>query len=168
MKTAQAIADHYLRSTDHFLTPAEREALAFILPLSPDYPGIKTWFVNKVVPGLHCGSRHLVRIERQGQIAALGIAKAEGGESKICTVRIAPELQGRGLGIRVFDELMSWLGTDRPLATVSETKLADFQRIFDHYGYRLTSVCTGLYVSGRAEYLFNEPLSPWGLPVSNR
>ncbi len=120
-----------------------------------------------MVPGLRAGTRRLVRIDRQGQIAALGIAKAEGGEAKICTVRIAPEFVGRGIGIRVFEELMGWLGTDRPLVTVSETKLGDFQRIFDHYGYRLTSVCTGLYVPGRAEYIFNEPLSPWGQAVPN-
>jgi len=147
------------------MTVAEREALAFVLPLSPDYPEIKDWFVAKVVPGLRAGTRRLVRIDRHGKIAALGIAKAEDGEAKVCTVRIAPEFVGRGMGIRVFDDLMNWLGTNRPLATVSVTKLGDFQRIFDHYGYRMTSVCNGLYVPGRAEYLFNEPLSPWGQPL---
>lgn len=165
MKTAHAMADRNPRNTDVCLTVAEREALAFVLPLSPDYPGIEEWFTRKVVPGLREGTRYLVRIERNGQIAALGIAKAEGGESKICTVRIAPEFVGRGMGIRVFEDLMGWLDTDRPLATVSDTKLGDFQRIFEHYGYRLTSVRTGLYVPGRAEYLFNEPLSPWGRAV---
>lgn len=165
--TKQALADRHLYNEILDLTVAEREALAFVRPLSPDYPGIEDWFIGKVVPGLRVGTRHLVRIERHGQIAALGIAKAEGNETKICTVRIAPEFVGRGMGIRVFDALMSWLGTDLPLATVSETKLGDFQRIFEHYGYRLTSVRTGLYVPGHAEYLFNEPLSPWGQPASN-
>lgn len=165
--TKQALADCHLQNEILEMTAAECEALAFVRPLSPDYPGIEGWFSGKVVPGLRAGTRRLVRIERHGQIAAMGIAKAEDGEAKICTVRIAPEFIGRGMGIRVFDDLMSWLGADRPLATVGETKLADFQRIFDHYGYRLTSVCTGLYVPGRAEYLFNEPQSPWGQPASS-
>ncbi len=168
MMTKQAIADRHLHSDTVVLTDAEREALAFVLPLSPDYPRIDSWFIDKVVPGLRAGTRHLVRLERHGQIAALGIAKAEDGEAKICTVRVSPEFVGRGMGIRVFESLMSWLGTDRPLATVSEAKLGDFQRIFDHYGYRLTSVCNGLYTPGRAEYLFNEPLSPWGQPIPSR
>lgn len=165
--TKQALADRQPQREVFELTAAEREALAFVRPLSPDYPGIEEWFTYKVVPGLRARTRRIVRIERHGKIAALGIAKAEGSEAKICTVRIAPEFVGRGMGIRIFDDLMSWLGTDRPLATVGETKLAEFQRIFDHYGYRLTSVCNGLYVPDRAEYLFNEPWSPWGqLPSS--
>lgn len=166
--TKQAFAKRPQQQIDVLgMTAAEREALAFVLPLSPDYPGIERWFASKVIPGLRAGTRRLVRIDRHGQIAALGIAKDEGGEAKICTVRVAPEFAGRGMGIRVFGELMEWLGTERPLATVSETKLAEFQRIFDHYGYRLTSVCTGLYVPSRAEYLFNEPLSPWGQGLLN-
>lgn len=162
-KQALAIRDPHSASRD--MTVAEREALAFVVPLSADYPGIEDWFVGKVVPGLRAGTRRMVRVDRHGQIAALGIAKAELGEAKICTVRVAPEFIGRGIGVRIFDDLMSWLGTDRPLATVSETKLSDFQRVFEHYGYRLTSVRTGLYVPGRAEYLFNEPLSPWGQTI---
>ncbi|MDI9849978.1 N-acetyltransferase [Rhodoblastus sp. 17X3] len=163
MTTKHAIAHRHLHGGDLELTTAELEALAFVLPLSPDYPDIRSWFVEKVVPGLRCGSRHIVRIDRNNKIVALGIAKAE-EETKICTVRVAPEFAGRGMGIRVFENLMSWLGTDRPLATVSENKLADFQRIFDHYGYRLTSVHTGLYRPGRSEFVFNEPNSPWGQP----
>lgn len=165
--TKQALVGRHLYNEFLDLTATERDALAFIQPLSLDYPGIENWFISKVVPGLRTGTRHLVRIERRGQIAALGIAKADGNETKICTVRIAPEFVGRGMGIRVFDDLMSWLGTGLPLATVSETKLNQFLRIFDHYGYRLTSVRTGLYVPGHAEYLFNEQLSPWGQPASS-
>lgn len=157
-----AAANRHPPTSTASLSATEREVLAFLLPLSPDYPEIDHWFTGKVVPGLRGGSRHIVRHERNGRIAALGIAKSEAGENKICTVRVAPEFVGRGLGVRVFDELMHWLGTDRPLATVSEGRLGEFCRIFDHYGFRLTSVHTGLYVPGRAEYVFNEPRSPWG------
>ena len=165
--TKSALADRHLHSNILDMTAAEREVLAFVWPLSPDYPRIDDWFTGKVVPGLRAVTRRLVRIDRQGQIAALGIAKAEGGEAKICTVRIAPEFcwpRHRHTGLRGIDGLA---GHHRPLVTVSETKLGDFQRIFDHYGYRLMFVCTGLYVPGRAEYIFNEPLSPWGHAVPN-
>ncbi len=150
------------QSDEFGITPPEQEALSFVLPLSPDYPGIENWFVRKVIPGLRANTRRLVRVDRYGKIAALGIAKNERGEKKICTVRVSREFAGRGMGVRIFGELMTWLGTDRPLATVSDIRLNDFQRIFDHYGYRLTSVSSGLYVPGRVEYLFNEPSSPWG------
>lgn len=168
MMTEHAIADRHLHRPAVILNVAEREILEFLLPLSPDYPGIKDWFVGNVVPGLRRRSRTVVRIDRGGRIVALGIAKAEDGEAKICTVRIAPDFVGRGLGIRVFDELMNWLGTDQPLATVSEVRLDDFSRIFNYYKFRLTSIRNGLYVPGRAEYLFNEPLSPWGQQAPTR
>ncbi|WP_376995984.1 GNAT family N-acetyltransferase [Azospirillum himalayense] len=132
------------------------EALAFIVPLSTDYPGIKTWFNSKVVPGLIDGTRYLHRIERDGQLVGLGIAKLEPFERKICTVRIAPSYVGRGIGIRIFDSLLKWLDTDRPHLTVNERKIHAFERIFDWYGFNLTSVRSGLYVPNLSEFAFNE------------
>ncbi|MBF0375057.1 MAG: N-acetyltransferase, partial [Alphaproteobacteria bacterium] len=82
--TKQALASRPRRIDASCMTDGEREALAFVLPLSPDYPGIERWFADTVVPGLRAETRRLVRIERHGRIAALGIAKDEGGEAKIC------------------------------------------------------------------------------------
>jgi ribosomal protein S18 acetylase RimI-like enzyme len=104
------------------LRDEEREALAFLIPLSHDYPGIESWFRCKVVPGLRTGSRLLRRVERHGQLVGLAIGKREPGENKICSVRIAPSYFGRGLGVRLFDEVLHWLNDDRPHLTVSEGK----------------------------------------------
>jgi hypothetical protein len=142
------------------LSVGEREALNFILPLSPEYPGIEAWFLGKVVPGLHNGSRKILRFERHGRLVALGIGKMEPDERKICTVRVSPEYFGRGLGLRVFDELMSWMGTDVPHATLSKEKLPEFRRIFERYGFALTSAHDGRYRPGKIELLFNEPGTP--------
>ncbi|WP_217355598.1 GNAT family N-acetyltransferase [Ruegeria sp. HKCCA4008] len=132
------------------------KTLAFLLPLSEDYPNIERWFTDKVVLGEFLGTRHIVRFERDGRLAALGIAKDEDGEKKICTVRVHPEYFGRGLGVRVFDHLLNWLQVDRPLLTVSEKKLLLFQRLFDHYGFVQTSVTPDLYRKGVSELGFNE------------
>ncbi len=139
----------------------EAEALAFLLPISREYPGIENWFRSKVVPGLKNGSRHLVRVHREGRLVALGIGKKELGENKICTVRVAPDFIGRGLGLRIFGSLMDWMGSDQPLATVSEDRLPEFEQIFSYFGFRLTSTANGLYRPGKTEYLFNEPRNPW-------
>lgn len=141
---------------NYHLTQAENRALDFILPLSFEYPAIESWFFDRVVPGLRNGSRKMIEIERHGRLVALGIGKMDTRESKICTVRVAPEYHGRGMGVRVFDGLMSWMGDGRPHATVSEEKLPNFERLFDHYGYVLTSTHSGRYRLGKVEYLFNE------------
>lgn len=138
------------------LRPSEAEALRFLLPLSNDYPGIDQWFATKVVPGLRIGSRTLLRIERDGYLVGLGIAKKEEDERKICTVRIAPSHVGKGIGVRIFDKLLTWLDEDKPHLTVSSEKLPSFERIFDYYGFSLTSKNQGLYLPKSVELGYNE------------
>lgn len=138
------------------LKPIEGQALAFLLPLSQDYPCIEEWFRLKVVPGLRADTRTLVCIERNGQIVGVGIAKHESDERKICTVRVAPSYFGRGIGPRLFDKLLTWVQTDQPHLTVSETKLPAFQRIFDRYGFKISSSHAGRYVTGITELSYND------------
>jgi GNAT superfamily N-acetyltransferase len=141
------------------LDPCEAEALAFILPLSLDYPGIDRWYIQKVVPGLRDGSRKLVRIERDNELVGLGIGKIERDERKICTVRVAPSHAGRGIGVRIFDNLLKWLDVDRPHLTVTQHRLPVFERIFDYYGFGMTSIKPGLYVPHASELGYNERLA---------
>ncbi|MFK4647369.1 hypothetical protein ABIF96_005943 [Bradyrhizobium ottawaense] len=141
------------------ISPGERETLAFLLPLSVDYPGFERWYLTRVIPGLREDTRRMVRIERDGKLVGVGIAKRDGTESKICTVRIAPSHFGRGLGLRIFDSLLNWLGTQQPHLTVSERKLPAFERIFEYYKFQLTSAHSGLYVRNVLELAYNEPAS---------
>lgn len=138
------------------LSSAHRESLAFLVPLSDDYPEISFWFLRKVVPGEYRGNRHILRLERDGRLAALGIAKNELGEKKICTVRVHPHFVGRGLGIRVFEHLLNWLQVDKPHLTVSKEKLPVFQRIFDHYGFVQSFAIPNMYREGSIELGYNE------------
>jgi GNAT superfamily N-acetyltransferase len=141
------------------LTPVEEEVLSFLLPLSPDYPNIDHWFRTKVVPGLKDHTRTIIRIERHSQLIGIAIGKREPEENKICTVRVAPSYFGRGLGIRLFDRVLGWLDDDRPHLTISESKLPAFERIFDFYGFGLTSVRREIYRPHVAELAYNEPLA---------
>lgn len=138
------------------LNSLEAQALAFLRPLSEDYPEIGAWFTTKVVPGLRTGTRLLLPVERDGHLVGLGIAKNEPEERKICTVRIAPNFAGRGMGVRLFDGLLRWLNDDRPHLTVSTSKLPQFERIFEYYKFDLTSMRNGLYVPRVTECCFNE------------
>jgi hypothetical protein len=152
---------HVLRQAQlaAMISPQEHETLAFLLPLSADYPGFERWYLTRVIPGLHDETRQIVRVERDGKLVGVGIAKKDGIESKICTVRIAESHFGRGLGLRIFDSLLNWLGTQHPHLTVSERKLPAFERIFDYYKFRMTSAQTGLYVQNVLEFAYNEPAS---------
>lgn len=135
------------------------ESLEFLVPISDSYPCIDKWFLNKVVPGLSNGTRKLFIYRRSGNVVALCIAKKTEVESKICTVRVAPEYTGKGLGVKLFREAMAWLKTEMPHLTVSQERLPDFERVFEYFGYKLTSTVKGLYFPDSVEYLFNEPLT---------
>lgn len=148
-------AKRFIPPTDA-LTPSEREALAFLVPLSGDYPEIEKWFVTKVVPGLRVGTRTILRVERDHKLVGLGIAKSEDNEKKICTVRVDPTYVGRGTGVRIFDGLLKWLDVDHPHLSVSDGKLPLFERIFDYYGFSHTSIVRGLYVPHQSEHGYNE------------
>ncbi len=137
------------------LGAAEAEALAFLMPLSSDYPGLAAWFAAKVAPGLRAGTRTLHRLERGGRLTGLGIAKNEDGERKICTLRVAPERQGHGDGLRLMDAMLEWLDDDRPHFTVAEAKLPAFERIFERYRFVESWRRRGLYVPERTELGFN-------------
>ncbi|MBB1397141.1 GNAT family N-acetyltransferase [Pseudoalteromonas sp. SG44-8] len=140
-------------------SPDEIDALEFLLPISNSYPDLQSWYEDRVVPGLTSGTRKLFIHRREGKVVAVGIAKKTRDEKKVCTVRVAPEYSGRGLGVKIFIEAMSWLETDKPHLTVSECKFAEFERIFKFFGYRMTSTVNGLYVPNKVEYLFNETKS---------
>jgi GNAT superfamily N-acetyltransferase len=140
------------------LRDRELEALRFIEGLSEDYPHIQNWYMEKVVPGLREGSRFLLPVYRNHELVAVGIAKNDGTERKICTVRVAPHHFGRGLGVRVFDGLLKWLDDDRPGLTVSGHKLPSFQRIFDWYGFKFTGAEADIYVPGRQELGYNDAI----------
>ncbi|WP_409411159.1 GNAT family N-acetyltransferase [Bradyrhizobium sp. AUGA SZCCT0169] len=149
------------------LRPVESQALKFLLPLSDDYPNIENWFEQTVVPGLREGTRTLICVERNGGIVGVGIGKNDLSEKKICTVRVCPSYFGRGIGLRLFDALLHWVGTDQPHLTVSQAKLPAFDRIFERYRFRYSSSLVGRYIPGKTEISYNEASLLAQSPASN-
>jgi hypothetical protein len=62
----------------------------------------------------------------------------------------------RGIGVRIFDNLLKWLDDDRPHLTVNATKLPLFERLFDYYDFDVTSAHRGLYIPNVVELGYNE------------
>lgn len=75
---------------------------------------------------------------------------------KLCTLRVVENYQNKGIGIRLFEKSFETLNTRKPLLSVSEEKLPSFKRIFDCYGFKLTSIKDGYYRPNKKEYFYNE------------
>jgi hypothetical protein len=128
------------------------------------YPGFGEWYWAKVVPGLRDGSR-CIFVQQSNQINGIVIAKRSNDERKLCTVWVNRRLIGRGLGTTLMRRAMSWLGTTRPLITVPEERLAEFQPSFRRWEFSLDDVVDSLYRPGCLEYVYNGRLIP--SPMSN-
>jgi hypothetical protein len=126
--------------------------------LETEYPGFSDWYWDTVVPGVLIGERRISTIERRGRTVGVGISKRTKSERKMCTIWVAPDFIGTGMGVRLMLDSMKWLGTNMPLATVSESRLQEFKPIMDKLGYQLTQVLPDYYKAGHSEFVFNGSL----------
>lgn len=131
-------------------------ALPFIKSLNQYYPDIEYWYVNKVVPGLIVGNDKLLVAHDNGIIAGIALGKMGEDESKLRCVRVHPDHQNGGLGIRLIDGMLDLIGERQPGVTVSEEMLHLYSRAFvKRYNFELSDVTKGRYRRGKLEYGFN-------------
>lgn len=132
-------------------------ALPFIASLNQYYPDIDYWYVNKVVPGLILGNdKLLIARDVKGNIAGIALGKSSEEESKLRCVRVHPDHQNSGLGIRLIDKMLELIEERRPGVTVAEEMFHLYSRAFiTRYGFDLSDVTKGRYRRGKLEYAFN-------------
>jgi hypothetical protein len=134
-----------------------RDDIAF---LSASYPRFNHWFVTRVLPGVISGERTVCLELIDGKIAALMILKHAQREKKICTLRVRPEFENSGLGIRLFKEAFELLDTGLPLLSVSDKALPKFERVFQYFGFHNEGIYKGIYLPNSVEHSFNGLLTP--------
>ncbi len=132
-----------------------REVFKNIAHLEEAYPNFADWFFSKVTNGLVNGTRSLIIELRDGKMAGVAILKDTLAEKKICTISVADEFKAKGLGYRMFEKSMRQLNTDKPLATVSEDRIPEFEKIFRHLNYECSAEYHGLYLPKKSEFSFN-------------
>jgi ribosomal protein S18 acetylase RimI-like enzyme len=123
--------------------------------LRASYPHFDAWLLQKVIPGIYAGERTACVELRNSEVAGLLIVKHSQLESKLCTLRVRPHYESKGLGVRLFETAFDLLGTDRPLLSVSETSKAKFTRLFLHFGFAQEAVYEGRYLPKVDEFSYN-------------
>ncbi|WP_156373573.1 GNAT family N-acetyltransferase [Pseudorhodoferax sp. Leaf267] len=141
-------------------SPHQREELLRLVRDDVDflrgaYPSFDFWLQTKVLPGISAGERTVVVERRGGRAVGLLIVKHTVDESKLCTLRVRPEFEFRGMGVRLFTRAFDILNTTRPLLSVSEMALPKFSRIFDHFGFACAGAYQGLYLPQVQEFSYN-------------
>lgn len=123
------------------------------------YPDFKKWYSTKVIPGLINNSREIITEYRNNQLIGIAIIKKEKDEKKICTIKVIPEYQNKGIGIKLFKKSLKALNTDKPFVTVPEERFNEFHKIFTHFGFTLTQIKEDYYRKGKKEYIYNGALN---------
>ncbi len=119
------------------------------------YPGLRSWFLGKVVPGLAHGERRIMTAGWQGALAGVAICKRGEVERKLCTLWIQPALRERGFAYELARDAFDWLDTSRPLFTVPEERFAEFSGLVSAWRFAGPYACPGLYRAGKIEYVYN-------------
>ncbi len=132
------------------------EIFYVVKSLESEYPDFYNWYHQKVYEGLKNGTRNILvaRDEESQNIVGISILK-NSDEKKICTFRVVPEFQHKGIGSELMKKSIGILGTNSPLITVSEDRIMEFQKILEKFNFKEVGKYNDYYRKGRFEISYN-------------
>jgi len=134
------------------------EVFNFISDLENFYPDFYLWFHNKVINGVTSDNRKIItKRALSGEICAIAILKKHTFEKKICTLRVAKEFKGIGLGAELMEESINWLDCKTPHITVNEENITEFTSFLKKFNYLEPIKVDGYYRADKAEFFYNPP-----------
>ncbi len=153
-KFETTVIDKAALSNNSRLIHLAYSAYEFLRPLEQEYPQFSKWYFDKVINTLYENKRTLLIVRHGYFTAGMAILKDE-KEKKICTLRIHPGYQKRGIGTFLLHSSIKRLKTDKPLITVACAHVEQFRRLLNRFGFVLSDVRTKMYTPCRDEYIFN-------------
>lgn len=123
--------------------------------LRGSYPDFDSWLYDKVVPGILSGERTVLVEVRTDVVAAFMILKHSPSEKKLCTLRVRPQYENRGMGVRLFNTAFEILKTERPLLSVSEKAMPKFESLFKYFGFSREAIYENRYLPSVCEHSYN-------------
>ncbi len=130
--------------------------------LEKDYPQYKEWYFLKQLPAITKKERNIFFIrslENSKEIIGMTCLKKDKEEQKICTLYIADKYRHLGFGTILIEKAFVWLGTTKPLITITDYKLEMFIPLIEKYDWELTEIIKDLYGKHTTELCFNDTLT---------
>ena len=121
-----------------------------------DYPN----HFKKQLPGIFENKRNILFVRNsENEIIAVACLRNDEEEQKICVLCVRKPYRGLGIGTRILEESIKWLGTTKPLATFPDYKLEMYRSLIETYDWELTEIVPNLYQEGKQELCFNGTLT---------
>lgn len=146
----QGISDEtYLNILTHILNVT--------LPVKGSYPEYKSWFLNKHVPNLGIDRNIIFAVYKQ---EIVGVANLKNGidEKKICTLYVKNGFRHNKIGTALLNMSFEYLGTNKPLITISDDKLYELKRFIVKNKWEISEKLDNFYCYDHNEYIFNGTL----------
>ena len=145
------------------------EAFEYLVDLESVYPNFYYWYHNTVWEDMKKGKNGRaiiialsnVRINGniEQRITGIAILKSNHKEKKICTLRVFNKYRSQGVGSLLLKYCFKYLGTKKPLISISQYSLKYFFKFIEKYNWKLVEILDGYYQRGCKEYVFNGKLS---------
>lgn len=126
--------------------------------LRTEYPNFYIWFYEKVISNLSNNSRKIFLASTPlsfGKVNGVLILKNTNFEKKICTLYVDKESRMNGIGQKFMNVAFNELRTNKPLITVSDTRLNDFSKLLKNNNFETVDSLPNYYSNNHIEYTFN-------------
>lgn len=120
-----------------------------------DYPDHRKWFKDKVVVGISNGTREIIACNINDNLAGVTILKHTSEEAKICTLYVSEHYRGKGIASSLLERSFKYLGTTKPVITMSSDKVAQFNDFINRYEWKETRRVKDMYRKDSIEVIFN-------------
>lgn len=122
--------------------------------LEMDYPNHYYWFYEKFCKELDGKKRDIVFCLNNDVPIGVVFLKKSIEEKKICTIYVHKTYRNLGIGTQLLLKSFSFLNTTKPLITMPEYKVKEFDNIIKKYHWKKTERIESCY-SEKDEIVFN-------------
>lgn len=137
----------------------KQKSYIFLQDLNKEYPAFRRWFECLFMfPDCLASDREILFCVKGNHLAGIAILKRTWEEQKICTLRVDQRFQRMSAGRTLMKMSFEWLENDKPLITVHKSKLREFDRLFQYYGFVLEDRKWCYYKPFQTELAFNGEL----------
>ena len=115
--------------------------------LCQDYPKYFEWYWSKNFPRVFNGTGEIVVCIIDDNIAGIASLKKINTEKKICTFFVVKEYRGQHVATKMLEYIFEYLGTSKPLITITDYKVLSFVPIIKKYNWKLTQITSKGYIT---------------------
>lgn len=121
-----------------------------------DYPNHFKWYWTKEIPRVLNGTGEIIICCINNKVVGVVFLKKDATEKKICTFLVVEKYRRKHISDKMLEYAFKYLGTTKPLITISDYKLPMFESIIKKYEWELTQIMDkGYYNNTYREMVYN-------------